>query len=608
MRKIVITLVIFCFMISSLNAQEALFDVKNDSGVSIFTVYPGGIKIMGMSLNADDSKIWIDDAEGQQLFVASQDSVRFYLYEDPGPTDESRGGFAIATVGSTSDELGSSFMNLTPDNYFIGHEAGSSIADGLYNTFIGYTSGANTSGTGSTGSNNLFIGYESGYSNTHGVNNVFIGYQSGKENIGLGSYNGDHNVFIGYQSGMNNNIDGESGQSNVFIGKLCGKYNRSGRWNVFLGTETGMYNETGYFNTYIGSQAGKGNITGDGNYNTFIGYMSGHKDSGSYNTYLGFRSAFEHLSGENNTIVGVESFHDNTSGNRNTSLGHGAGSNNVSGSDNVFIGYMAAKDEAGSNKLYIENTDSATPLIYGEFDNDILNFNATVGIGSSLPNSKLSLSGTTDTNGITLGDDQTTPILLYHTTNALRVTAPNSRIQYGTAEYIQDGGSFETSFNSDLCPVTDNYYDLGTSGYRWDDVYATNGTIITSDERDKDNIVPIQYGLTDIMQLNPVSFNWKGKDLKDRKLGLIAQELMKIVPEVVKTHDEKVIDEKTGEKQTVELDRLGVYYSDLIPVLIKGMQEQQKLIEELNGISKDQQKTIDSLNDKIGKLEEIINN
>jgi len=220
-------------------------------------------------------------------------------------------------------------------------------------------------------------------------------------------------------------------------------------------------------------------------------------------------------------------------------------------------------------------------LIYGEFDNDILNFNATVGIGSFLPNSKLSLSGTTDTNGITLGDDQTTPILLYHTINALKVTAPNGRIQYGSTEYIQDGGRNETSFNSDLCPVTDNYYDLGTSDYRWDDVYATNGTIITSDERDKDNIVPIQYGLTDIMQLNPVSFNWKGKREENKKLGLIAQELLQVVPEVVKTHDEKVIDEETGEKQVVELDRMGVYYSDLIPVLIKGMQEQQKEIEEL---------------------------
>ncbi len=55
------------------------------------------------------------------------------------------------------------------------------------------------------------------------------------------------------------------------------------------------------------------------------------------------------------------------------SIGHSAG---YSGADNgVFIGFEAGYNETGSNKLYIENSNSTTPLIYGEFDNDLVKVN-----------------------------------------------------------------------------------------------------------------------------------------------------------------------------------------------------------------------------------------
>jgi len=155
------------------------------------------------------------------------------------------------------------------------------------------------------------------------------------------------------------------------------------------------------------------------------------------------------------------------------------------------------------------------------------------------------------------------------------------KFKIGTGETIEDGGSYEIAFNADLRPTVDNTLDLGTSDERWDDVYATNGTINTSDRRDKENIRNTKYGLKEIMQMRPVSFNWRDNPNQGKKLGLIAQELEEIVPEVVKTHDYKIIDEETGRKEKVELERLGVYYSDLIPVLIKAIQEQQKTIEEL---------------------------
>lgn len=113
------------------------------------------------------------------------------------------------------------------------------------------------------------------------------------------------------------------------------------------------------------------------------------------------------------------------------------------------------------------------------------------------------------------------------------------------------------------------------------DVWATNAFIQTSDRRDKTNIQHLDYGLHQIMALRPVRYTWKAHPEEGEKLGLIAQELLEVIPEVVRTHD-TIKDPKSGEKQTIEIDRIGVGYADLIPVLIKAIQEQQEIITSQN--------------------------
>jgi len=110
-----------------------------------------------------------------------------------------------------------------------------------------------------------------------------------------------------------------------------------------------------------------------------------------------------------------------------------------------------------------------------------------------------------------------------------------------------------------VSPVNDNFTNLGIPAKRWMVVYAVNGTIQTSDRRMKKDINDIHYGLNSLMQLRPVSYKWKQGD-QGLKLGLIAQEVQKVLPEVV--------DEGTDENKT-----LGMNYSELIPVLIKAIQE-----------------------------------
>lgn len=129
-------------------------------------------------------------------------------------------------------------------------------------------------------------------------------------------------------------------------------------------------------------------------------------------------------------------------------------------------------------------------------------------------------------------------------------------------------------------PMDDATLNLGQAANRWNTLFASNGTINTSDAREKKNIQNLNYGLNVLLQLRPVSFEWKKDDGSGTKLGLIAQELQQIVPEVVRDWDWQ--EDEQGNRTKVASPILGVYYSDLIPVLIKSIQEQQQIIKEQN--------------------------
>jgi len=107
-------------------------------------------------------------------------------------------------------------------------------------------------------------------------------------------------------------------------------------------------------------------------------------------------------------------------------------------------------------------------------------------------------------------------------------------------------------------PGTDNATTMGTTTKRWSVVYAVNGTIQTSDVRLKKNILPLTYGLNEIMKLEPVSYNWKDNSGGD-KIGLIAQDVRKIIPQVVVGDEGK--------------ENIGMNYAELVPVLINAVKE-----------------------------------
>ncbi|MFL0354733.1 tail fiber domain-containing protein [Xanthomarina sp. GH4-25] len=100
-------------------------------------------------------------------------------------------------------------------------------------------------------------------------------------------------------------------------------------------------------------------------------------------------------------------------------------------------------------------------------------------------------------------------------------------------------------------------------------IRQNGATIHASDKRLKKDIETLAYGLNEVMQLQPKAYNWKDREQTYKSLGLIAQEVQPIIKEIVTAKDNA---DKT----------LGISYSELIPVLIKAIQEQQSIIETLN--------------------------
>ena len=578
MKKILLVIITVLFSLSA----ESLFEVKDASDHSVFEITNDGIRIFNypdtlMIISSAEIRANLDNSQGKAL------SRSFSI-----TTSASKKSGVIDVLEVTTDntimregDVGNQYTNFSPENIFLGLNAGSSTTPGVpmsysgtLNLFFGNECGYNNI----DGVNNIMIGDSCGFNNTSGGANLFIGNGSGSENT-----TGSYNLFIGHGSGSNN-----SAINNTFIGHNAGYTNTEGHSNLFVGTDAGAYNSFGDRNVFIGQSVGIYNTTG--NYNTFLGWASGSSDNSSENTYLGYRAGSSHTSGDKNTYIGANTGRVNETGMYNTFLGYAAGENsdyassstfigyysgnnstgygnsflgwgagrdvtgddnvmigknsgtlassgsenvflgvqtgyNSAGSGNVFVGYQSGYNETGSNKLYIDNSSTSTPLIHGDFDTNILTI-----------------------NGI---------------------------LKVGTLE-IADLGSTSLGVDGDIIQYsTTSGYDLGNNvaGEYWDDVVAND--FITYVAKDTKNTArSIDSGLSKILQLRPVTFK------NDRKrFGLIPDEVENVIPEVVVSQDID-IDPKTGEKIITETEK-GMNYIELIPVLIKSIQEQQEEIEKL---------------------------
>ncbi|MUH37276.1 tail fiber domain-containing protein [Zobellia amurskyensis] len=119
------------------------------------------------------------------------------------------------------------------------------------------------------------------------------------------------------------------------------------------------------------------------------------------------------------------------------------------------------------------------------------------------------------------------------------------------------------------------------------DVFVNGSLVHNSDARLKKNIKNLDYGLDEVLRLQPKSYLWlDDRSSGKRCLGLIAQEVQQIIPEIIY---EEVDAENT----------LSLSYTQLIPVVVTAIQEQQLIIEQQSG-------KIANLEERLQRLEAII--
>jgi len=172
---------------------------------------------------------------------------------------------------------------------------------------------------------------------------------------------GEHNTAGGYMS----LTSVTSGSSNTGGGSKSLYSMVTGSSNTALGANAMEYNTSGSRNVAIGDD-------------TLLG--SSGSTTSSDNTAVGSRSMYSNTTGSYNASLGTSSLQSITTGSNNTSLGYQSGYSNTTGSGNVFIGYQAGYNETGSNKLYIDNSSTSSPLIYGDFDTNSLTINGSLNV------------------------------------------------------------------------------------------------------------------------------------------------------------------------------------------------------------------------------------
>ena len=128
----------------------------------------------------------------------------------------------------------------------------------------------------------------------------------------------------------------------------------------------------------------------------------------------------------------------------------------------------------------------------------------------------------------------------------------------------------------------------GYSGYFVGDVYIQGNMTITSDASKKTNVQTLTGALGLINQLQPKTYNYKFAENPglpaEKQYGFIAQDLEQVLPELVKDVDAYKESDKETEDGMVQMPTpegtiKTVNYIALIPILVEGMQEQQKMID-----------------------------
>ena len=319
----------------------------------------------------NDTKIQVEESSDEDVIRFDIGGVeKMQLSASNLSFSNTGNGIFVGTGAGANDD-----RSANNNNVALGENALNANVSGANNVAIGTAAltlakgGENTAfgtaalGVNATGDNNVALGYSSGLLNT-GSGNIFIGHRSGQNELG------DNKLYI--ENSLSNTplIYGEFDNDIV---QVNGALTINGNGLSFSNIGNGVF---------IGTGAGANDNKSANNNNVALGENALNANiSGTNNTATGY-AALANIKGVENTALGSAALGVNANGNNNTALGYSAGLLNT-GSGNIFIGHRSGQNELGDNKLYIENSLSNTPLIYGEFDNDIVQINGALTINGN---------------------------------------------------------------------------------------------------------------------------------------------------------------------------------------------------------------------------------
>lgn len=592
------------------------------------------------------------------LLVFDTDTNTFWFYKEDAWTNLAIvgpvSGWALA--GNSGTDPGSHFIGTTdnqPLRFKINSEWAGEI--GLTgNVFMGLRAGLNNI----TGTNNIAIGRDALKMNTAisglvaiGDSALFHNGQDGEGNTAIGSKTlasntgGRWNTAVG-TSALSANTDGgvntaigsftllsnTRGFSNTALGFSALYKNTTGNFNVAIGSYALENNTTGWLNTAVGHTALVENI---GNNNTAFGHAALHDNTnGTDNTATGQRALYSNTTSSFNSAHGSESLMSNTTGSLNTASGGKALSNNTTGSNNTANGYEAlykntapGNTATGSRALRenttgSENTANGLDALYSNITGDqntasghsALNKNQ-VGNSNTASGFRALYNNTTGSNNSAFGNVS----MFGNTMGFSNVALGHFALGTNTTGFFNTAlGNLADVSTGDLNNATavgynaivnaSNKVRLGNSA-----VTVIEGQVaysFPSDGRFKSNVSESVKGLEFIMKLRPVVYNFQAKKMNEfiraikqdevkfafdytalenmRQTGFIAQEVEKAAKET--GFDFNGVIPPKHDKDTYSLA-----YSQFVVPLVKAVQEQQKMIDDLKKTNKNLLQRIEAL-------------
>ena len=430
-------------------------------------------------------------------------------------------GSTVVTLPTVSMNMGTGGGSVATNTAF-GASALAANTTGSQNTAVG----ASALASNTTGSTQTAIGYQAGFSGTTSASSSsYVGYQAGYANTG------DAIDAFGYQSLLANTTGG----SNVGLGVFTLKTNTTGSYNTAVGRQALQANTTASNNTAVGFQAGYSNTTSS--LFTAIGYQAGYSynhGAGDVTTlFCGSRAGYSQTSGIYNTYVGEAAGYSMTTGAKNTILGR-------------YTGNQGGLDiRTASNNIVLSDGDGnpqGLSLSTGSW---------FLGIGTRSEDGLV--------NALALASNNTGPVFIGRTGAHGSTTA---RWYAGSNSWIKGGTAYDT-------------YTVAAGAGASGGVSLTSGATSwasASDERLKDIIEPITDAANKVSQLRAVIGKYKTDEEGTRRPFLIAQDVQAVLPEAV-TEGRNSKDDET--------EYLQVAYTEVIPLLVAAIKEQQALITTL---------------------------